>query len=133
MGFDQLGNGAVSKPGQRDPGAYFPKAASAAASGQVSSALGVLGVGDSPGWLKGLSSFASGVKIGGGSSGMAPISAAPAVTAASSALGGVHGSNAGQAPGPQVTYNVRTATVEDAFLATQRIEKENAAANLARF
>ena len=102
------------------------------ASGQVSSALSTFGVGDSPGWLKGLSTFASGMKIGGGAGGMAPVSAAPAVTAASGAINGVVHGGGGQ-PGPQVTYNVRTATVEDAFLETQRIEKERAATNLARF
>jgi len=135
-GFDSLSKGAVSKPGQRDPNAYFPDAAGAAVSGQVSSALGVLGMGDSPGWLKGLSSFASGVKIGGSSSSLggdaAPISAAPAISAANSVLGGIVGGG-GQQPAQQTTYNVRTATVEDAFLATQRIEKEKAAATLASY
>jgi hypothetical protein len=135
-GFDQLSNGAVSKPGQRDPNAYFPDAASAAVSGQVSSALGMFGVGDSPGWLKGLSSFASGVKIGGSSSPMGgdatPVSATSAISAANSVLGGVVGGGVAQ-PTSQVTYNVRTATVEDAFLATQRIEKEKAAATLASY
>jgi hypothetical protein len=106
------------------------------AAGQVASGLGVLGIGDSPGWLKGISAFASGIKIGGSSSSMggdaAPISAAPAISAANSALGSVVGGGV-QQPAQQTTYNVRTATVEDAFLATQRIEKEKAAATLASY
>jgi hypothetical protein len=129
-GFDALGNGAVSKPGQRDPGAYFPDAASAAVSGQVSSALGAFGVGDSPGFLKGLSAFASGIKIGGGSSGIAPISAAPAVSAASGAIGGVTNGGSGQ-QAPAVVYNIATTDIEPAYLASQRQERERAAANLA--
>ena len=106
------------------------------AAGQVASGLGVLGIGDSPGWLKGISAFASGIKIGGSSSSLggdaAPISAAPAISAANSALGSVV-SGGVQQPAQQTTYNVRTATVEDAFLATQRIEKEKAAATLASY
>lgn len=106
------------------------------AAGQVASGLSVLGIGDSPGWLKGLSSFASGIKIGAskGSVGgdAAPISAAPAVSAVSSALGGVVGG--GQPTQQQVTnFNIQTTDVEPAYLVSQRIEKERSAANLARF
>ena len=38
-------------------------AASAAIGGQVSSALGALGIGDSPGWLKGISTFVNGISV----------------------------------------------------------------------
>ncbi|MCX7427243.1 MAG: hypothetical protein NTW96_16645 [Planctomycetia bacterium] len=110
----------------------FGSAVGQFASGQVSSALGAFGVGDSPGWLKGLSTFASGIKVGGGAGGMAPISAAPAVTAASGAIGGVvHGG--GGAPGPVTNFNIQTTDVEPAYLVSQRIEKERAATNLARY
>ena len=103
-----------------------------AASGQVSSALGVLGVGDSPGWLKGLSTLAGGLKIG-GTSNAAPIAASAVSSAASGALGGVHGSSAGQAPGPVTNFNIQTTDLEPAYLVSERIAKERAAANLAAF
>lgn len=133
MGLDGLG--VTTQVSQDSPERSFDLGgvASDAISGQASSAMSFFGVGDSPGWLKGLSAFASGVKIGGGD-GMAPVSAAPLASAATGALGGViHGGGGGQQPGPQVNYNIRTATVEDAFLASQRIENERAAANLARY
>ena len=91
---------------------YFGPAASAAVSGQVQSALGVFGVPDSPGWLQGISQFVSGISVSG-----------PGGTA--------HGGRAGQQPGP--VYNIRTATVEDAFTAALRKERERAAAKLSRF
>lgn len=109
------------------------------ASGQLGSALGAFGIGDSPGWLKGLSTFANGITIGkatgpiaaaaGGGDGPAPMvpSIAPLASAATSTLSGFLGAPTAP-PAPQTTYNIRTATVEDAFLASQRIEKENAAA-----
>ncbi|SHW76212.1 Uncharacterised protein [Mycobacteroides abscessus subsp. abscessus] len=56
-------------PGQPERTFEFGNAAAAAVGGQVSSALGVLGVPDSPGWLKGISQFVSGISIGGGGSG----------------------------------------------------------------
>lgn len=107
------------------------------AAGQVASGLGVLGIGDSPGWLKGLSTFASGIKIGGTKTSLggdaAPISAAPAISAANSVLGSVVGGG-GQTTQQQVTnFNIQTTDVEPAYLVSQRIEKERSAANLARF
>lgn len=107
------------------------------AAGQVASGLGVLGIGDSPGWLKGISAFASGIKIGGTKSSMggdaAPISAAPAISAANSVLSGVVG-GAGQPVRQQVTnFNIQTTDVEPAYLVSERIAKERSAANLARY
>ena len=102
------------------------------ASGQVSSALGVLGVGDSPGWLKGLSTLAGGIKVGGGA-GAAPINAATtAVSAVGSSIGSVHGGG-GAAPGPVTNFNIQTTDREPAYLVSERIAKERAAANLAAF
>ncbi|MEV5360575.1 phage tail tape measure protein [Micrococcus luteus] len=101
------------------------------AGGQLGSALDVFGVPDSPGWLQGLSTFVGGISIGGGG-GANPLSAAP--NAASTLLSPdttIHGSAAGQAPGP--TYNIQTAKVEDAFLQARRIENEKALAKLSRF
>ncbi|MDG5772369.1 hypothetical protein [Mycolicibacterium fortuitum] len=65
MGGDVMSAGHTSSEGNRDPLAskYFPHAVSAAVSGQVSSALGVLGVPDSPGWLKGVSDFVGGISV----------------------------------------------------------------------
>jgi hypothetical protein len=141
-GGDMIGkfSPAVTPGGKTESLDKLGNAVGQVASGQVSSALGVLGVGDSPGWLKGLSTFVSGVKVGkksdGGAmdaGGVSPVSAVgPALSAAGGALGSVH-AGGGAAPGPQVNYNIRTATVEDAFLASQRIEKEKAATNLARY
>lgn len=119
--------------------------------GQISSALGVFGIGESPGWLKGISTLVSGFGISGkngsigGSPGAgaalsgqgagasaAPLAAQTIGTPTSAALGSVHGGSGGQ-PGPVTNYNIRTATVEDSFLQSQRIEKERAAARLSRF
>ena len=106
--------------------------------GQVGSAMSVFGVNDSPGWLKGISSLVSGMSIskggGGGMSSVAPASSlvSNAPKAASAAIGSVHGGS-GQAPGAGVTYNIRTATVEDSFIQARRLENERAAAKLARY
>lgn len=129
-------------------------AAGAAVSGQVSSALGVLGVGDSPGWLQGIGKLVSGISVsgkngtkifGGGAAGGAlfggqqhsaePVAAmSPPVGAPAAGAGMVHGAAGGQKPGPPgPTYNIRTATVEDAFLQAQRRENELNAAKLSRF
>ncbi|WP_237076978.1 phage tail protein [Mycobacteroides abscessus] len=65
-------------PGQPERTFEFGNAAAAAVGGQVSSALGVFGVPDTPGWLQGISTFVSGLSIsdksgkkivGGGSAG----------------------------------------------------------------
>jgi hypothetical protein len=143
-------------PGHRDPMAYFPQAASAAIGGQISSALGVFGVNDSPAWLKGISSVIGQVKVsdkatgkaifdganplgglfGQGSAGSsaAPLAATSTATGTPPPddAGNVHGTRAGQAPGPQnvTNYHIRTATVEDAFLAAQRKQNERNAAKL---
>ncbi|MBV0920683.1 phage tail protein, partial [Mycobacteroides chelonae] len=69
-GIGLAGMGVKSQvPGQPERTFEFGNAAAAAVGGQVSSALGVLGVPDSPGWLKGISQFVSGISIGGGGSG----------------------------------------------------------------
>jgi len=134
-GGDMLGkiSGPVTSPdGKSQSLDKFGSAAGQLASGQVSSALGAFGVGDSPGWLKGLSTFASGIKVGGDAGGMAPVSAAPAVTAASGAINGVvHGG--GGAPGPVTNFNIQTTDIEPAYLVSERIAKERAATNLARY
>lgn len=161
--FDSMVSNADSGEGHRDPNAYFPKAASAAVGGQLSSALGVFGVSDTPGWLKGVSDLVGGIsvsdksgkKIFGGSSaasalgglgslagntgqgpdygGAAPIAASMSgVSAPDAAHGGT-----GQAPGPASpagpTYNIRTATVEDAFTLAQQQEKVRLASKLDRY
>ena len=142
MGGEQLGkfSPVVSPDGKTESLDKIGSAAGQVAAGQVSSALGVLGINDSPGWLKGVSQFVSGIKIGGGSGGGGPLggdvspaaAVSPALSAAGGAINGIAG-GAVQQPGSQVNYNIRTAAVEDAFLASQRIEKERAAATLARY
>ena len=133
---DQLGAG-VGKTQSGSDLSLFGKAAGSAATGQVASALGAFGIGDAPGWLKGASQLISGIKIGdaGGASplggSVSPTSAiAPAINAATDVVSSVVGGQT-QSPMPQVNYNIRTATVEDAFLASQRQEKERVAATLA--
>ncbi|MGV0627211.1 phage tail protein [Mycolicibacter minnesotensis] len=137
----------------------FGDAAGSAVSGQVSSALGVLGVGDSPGWLQAAGKLIGGISVsgadgkkifGGGAAGgalsgvgsmfgntgqsAAPVAAAPGTPPRPAGIDGVNGSAGGQKPGPAgATYNIRTATVEDAFLAAQRRENELNAAKLSRF
>ena len=140
MGLDNLGKG-VGKTGSGSDLSLFGSAAGDAVSGQVSSALGAFGVGDSPGWLKGLSTLANGIKVGkagGGdgassSSGVSPMSAiGPAASAATSVVGSVvGGAGVQQRPAPQVNYNIQTTDIEPAYLASQRLEKERAAAILA--
>lgn len=150
-GLDGLGAG-VGKTGAGSDLSLFGKAAGSAISGQVSSALGVFGVNDSPGWLKGISQFVGGLSIsdangnkifdggdmgslfGGGQDAVTPIAAQP--VAHGSAGGAAPGHDAGGTrpqPGPQTNYFIRTATVEDAFLQAQRRERERAAAKLARY
>lgn len=111
-------------------------AAGSLVDGQVGSALGVLGVNGSPGWLKGISTLIGGISVGGGASSSAvPAAATSTISSApsaASALSTVHAGSGAQ-PGPGVTYNIRTATVEDAFVRSTRLEKERAASKLSRF
>lgn len=133
FGFSDLGKD-VGKTSAGTDLSIFSQAAGSAVEGQVGSALGAFGVNDSPGWLKGLSTFVSGINVGGGDgASAAPLSAATsAVPAASSALSGVV--NGGQQqPGPVTNFNIQTTDIEPAYLVSQRIEKERAAARLARF
>lgn len=125
-GLNMMGTGKNEK-GNRDPMAYFGPAASAAVSGQVASALDVFGIGDSPGWLQGISKLVSGIQISGPSGAATPTSAAP-LTFGAPDLSGVRGSGASQQTGP--VYNIRTATVEDAFLQARRKEDQRMSAKL---
>jgi len=107
------------------------EAAGSFVDGQVGSLLDVFGVPDSPGWLKGISQLIGGISIGGGSA--APLSATPNGTGvpAPDDPGNMHGSRAGQPPGPQVVIQARD--TEDAFIKYQRYEREKSAAKLDRF
>lgn len=136
MGGEQLGklSPVTSPDGKSQSLDQIGSAVGEVAAGQVSSALNMFGINDSPGWLKGLSMFASGLNFGGDGAGAAPLAAASSlVPAATSAAAGIVHGGSGAAPGPQVNYNIKTATVEDAFLVAQRREKERAAATLARY
>jgi hypothetical protein len=152
FGLDSLGSGVGKTSSGSDLG-MFGKAAGSAVSGQVSSALGVFGVNDSPGWLKAATQLVGGLKVGGhdpsgvsdGSifNGANPLgsfgggSAAP-LSATSMATGttppdSVHGTRAGQQPGTGPTYIINARDTEDSFIRAQRLEKEKAAAKLDRF
>lgn len=150
-GIGLAGMGVKSQvPGQPERTFEFGNAAAAAVGGQVSSALGVLGVPDSPGWLKGISQFVSGISIGGGGSGgglgasdgagigrfggAAPISASAAVPApAAVPAGTAHGGRAGQQPGPTFNTMISAFDTSDAVSMMRRQQDEITAAKLGRW
>lgn len=156
MGLSNLGVTTSTQIGSGSQERTFDigSAVSSAVGGQVSSALGVFGVGDSPGWLQGISKFVGGISVSdkngkkvfdggniggtfgdagslfGGAAPVAPASVGPAAMPS----GAVHGTQAGQKPGPAgPTYNIRTATVEDAFLQAQKQEQIRIASKIDRF
>lgn len=132
------------------------------AGGQIGSALDVLGIPDSPGWLQGISQFVGGISISdsagnsifdggnmfswGQGSGSSTAATLPSVTPTGPPpipdFEGEHGLRAGQRPGPggigEVAGVVNNWTInardtEDAFVRAQRLVKERAAAKLDRF
>ncbi|MFA4084244.1 phage tail protein [Mycobacteroides salmoniphilum] len=135
--------------GQPERTFEFGNAAAAAVGGQVSSALGVLGVGDSPGWLKGISQFVSGISVGGGSGGgpgasdgagigrfggAAPIATSAAVPPpAALPAGTVHGAQAGAQPGPVFNTTISAFDTNDAVSMMRRQQDEVSAAKLSRW
>ena len=129
-------NGAIRKFNYGD-------AVASGVEGQVSSALGVLGLPDSPPILQAATKLLGGVKVGGkglldfGSpGGLGPLAGQ---TGIGSPVGGIDPTQnvQGRTPGPDgppgATYNIQTATVTDAFQAAQQKEREAAAARLQRF
>lgn len=99
--------------------------------GQVSSALGVLGVNESPGWLQAISQFVGGISIdpsqrvdsaglpvaaGDGNYGSAvPVSAiSPGLQSVAPDASDVHGARAGQSPGPVFNTTIQGTDAEDA-------------------
>ncbi|SLD68504.1 phage tail protein [Mycobacteroides abscessus] len=152
-GIGLSGMGVKSQvPGQPERTFEFGNAAAAAVGGQVSSALGVLGVGDSPGWLKGISQFVSGISVGGGGSGgglggapegagpgarfggATPIAASAAVPApAALPAGTVHGAQAGAQPGPVFNTTISAFNTSDAVSIMEQRQNEITAAKLGRW
>lgn len=152
-GIGLSGMGVKSQvPGQPERTFEFGNAAAAAVGGQVSSALGVLGVPDSPGWLKGISQFVSGISVGGGGSGgglggapegagpgsrfggATPIAASAAVPApAALPAGTVHGAQAGAQPGPVFNTTISAFDTSDAVSMMRRQQDEITAAKLGRW
>lgn len=152
-GIGLAGMGVKSQvPGQPERTFEFGNAAAAAVGGQVSSALGVLGVPDSPGWLKGISQFVSGISVGGGGSGgglggapegagpgsrfggATPIAASAAVPApAALPAGTVHGAQAGAQPGPVFNTTISAFDTSDAVSMMRRQQDEITAAKLGRW
>lgn len=152
-GIGLSGMGVKSQvPGQPERTFEFGNAAAAAVGGQVSSALGVLGVPDSPGWLKGISQFVSGISVGGGGSGgglggapegagpgsrfggATPIAASAAVPApAALPAGTAHGGRAGQQPGPTFNTTISAFDTSDAVSMMRRQQDEITAAKLGRW
>lgn len=150
-GIGLSGMGVKSQvPGQPERTFEFGNAAAAAVGGQVSSALGVLGVPDSPGWLKGISQFVSGISVGGSGSGgglgasdgagigrfggATPIAASAAVPApAALPAGTVHGAQAGAQPGPVFNTTISAFDTSDAVSMMRRQQDEVTAAKLGRW
>lgn len=157
FGLDNLGAGVGTTKSGSDL-SLFGNAAGAAVSGQVSSALGVLGVGDSPGWLQGIGTLIGGISVsdsagkkvfgGGGAGGAlsgvgsmfggsqqsaAPIAAAPAMAPQAAGVGGVHGSAAGQRPGPVFNTTISAFDTTDALQMWDSERNQIAAARLSRF
>lgn len=152
-GIGLSGMGVKSQvPGQPERTFEFGNAAAAAVGGQVSSALGVLGVGDSPGWLKGISQFVSGISVGGGGSGgglggapegagpgsrfggATPIAASAAAPApAALPAGAAHGTQAGARPGPVFNTTISAFNTSDAVSIMRQQQNEMAAARLDRY
>ncbi|WP_264922194.1 phage tail protein, partial [Mycobacteroides chelonae] len=152
IGLSGMGVKTKATPNSPERTFEFGNAAAAAVGGQVSSALGVLGVPDSPGWLKGISQFVSGISVGGGGSGggpgaapdgigglgrfggAAPISASAAVPApAAPPAGTAHGGRAGQQPGPVFNTTISAFDTTDAVAMWDRKKNEIAAAKLDRY
>lgn len=151
LGLNNLGSG-IGKTSSGSDLSLFGNAGASAVSGQVSSALGVLGVGDSPGWLKGISTFvgglsvsdSSGKKIFGGGGGAGPLAglgngfggAAP--VAASAPVGGaaqvpastVHGSRGGGQPGPVFNTTISAFDTTDAVARWDQKKNEMVGAKL---
>lgn len=152
-GIGLAGMGVTTQvPGQPERTFEFGNAAAAAVGGQVSSALGVLGVGDSPGWLKGISQFVSGISVGGGGSGgglggapegagpgarfggATPIAASAAVPApAALPAGAAHGTQAGARPGPVFNTTISAFDTSSAVTIWRQQQDEMAAAKLDRW
>lgn len=140
-GLDSLGAGIGTTGSGSDLG-MFGKAAGSAVSGQVSSALGVLGIPDAPPILQAASQLVNGIKVNGhglfdfGSAGSAgPLAAQPLRGRPGGMVGDPTQNVQGRSPGEgNVTnWNIQTATVTDAFAAAQQKEREAAAARLQRF
>lgn len=112
----------------------FGSVASAAISGQVSSALGAFGIPDSPHWLQGISQFVGGIKVGGPHDRATPASlhasgASPALASGPAAVPGVLGGPARQGHFGDV-INIQTDRVEDAFKIAWNKKLERAATPL---
>jgi phage-related minor tail protein len=135
MGLDALNLKTKSTPESPDRSFDLGNAIGAAVTGQMDSAFDVLGVDGAPQWLDGVGKLVQfGMGLGGVDvSAAAPLAAAPSIGAAALPPDDVHGSRAGQAPGPQTVYNIQTATVEDAFLAAQRKANEQRLSKVARY
>lgn len=153
LGLDNLGVTTSTQIGTGSQERTFDigGAASAAIGGQVSSALGVFGVPDSPGWLQGISKFVGGISvsdkngkkvfdggnIGGtfGGAGSLFGGAAPAAPPAPAAMPGgtVHGAQAGQQPGPVYNTTIQARDAEGALELWERKNNERSAAKLDRY
>lgn len=131
FGLSGLGKGIGATSGGSDLG-LIGNAAASAVSGQVDSLLGSFGVPSTPRWLQGLSQFVGGISVGGHSLGGAtPISAAIPMASGPASIPADAGQQ--QSGGVGAIYNIKTATVEDAFMRAQRLERERAAAKLDRY
>lgn len=158
--FGLNGLGVTTKVNEDSPERKFDigGAAGSAISGQVSSALGVLGVPDSPGWLQGISKFVSGISVsdssgkkifdgsnlfgGGGGQGVgnlfggaAPAAATPTVRGAAPVPDTTHGGTGAQPgnSGPVFQTNISAFDTTDAINLWERKKNEIVAAKTSRY
>lgn len=98
------------------------------AGGQIGSALGAFGIPDSPPWLQAASQLIGNIGIGGGSA--SPLSAGSTGmgTMPPDNAGNMHGTRAGQAPGP--VTNIYAQDAEGALVKWQRIQDQRMAKKL---
>jgi hypothetical protein len=123
FGLSNLGVKTKATPDSPERTFDFGKAATAAVGGQVSSALGVFGVPDSPGWLQGISKFVGGISVGGPPGGAAaggatPISATTSGVTTAPAVASVAGGV--KRTGPTFNTTIQARDAEGALEAWRR-------------
>lgn len=126
------GSGSGSKMSLSSTFSGFGSALGEFAGGQIGSALDVFGIGDSPPFLQAASKLIGGISVGGSGGGSAaPLSASSLLGGAAippDITGNVHGTRAGQAPGPVYNTTIQARDAEGALEGWQRLQNQRVAA-----